>query len=237
RGFETRGSEDYHLAADFLVAARDSIYKGNALSLAGIRINDDVTHYGIRPQREPACRLGNGKRRRERVKHRAHVASVAAVSAVMTGVPSFHVRLWRSGHHREPHRYAVATELLCASPQEMFATIESHRRHEVSVGQMRESVAITAHADEFFRLRVVSLEIRVRDGPIVSKAVVRSCLEIQIRKPVGHSPPVQSLAADDPRADPHERLAGVGCVRMLVIPDVKMSAEFAGGVFHPLLAR
>src|SRR5215470_5425499 len=102
---------------------------------------------------------------------------------------------------------------------------------------MRESVSITANADEFFRLRVVSIEIRVRDGPIVSKAVVRSCLEVQIRKPVGHSPPVESLAADDSRADPHERLARVGGVGMVVIFDVKVSAEFACGVFHPLLAR
>src|SRR5262249_20484067 len=47
---------------------------------------------------------------------------------------------------------------------------------------------------------------------------------------------MQRLASDDPGAHPHEGLARVGCVGMLVIFDVEVSAELAGGVFHPLLS-
>src|SRR5436853_6116506 len=99
---------------------------------------------------------------------------------------------------------------------------------------MSESFARTAYADELLGPVIVRREIAVRDRPVVAKAVVRGCLEIEIRESVRHSTPVQGLASDDARADPQKRLAGIGRVRMLGIINVELLAELTGQRLHQL---
>ena len=117
----------------------------------------------------------------------------------------------------------------------MFTAGQWHRRHVFAIRHMRQSICVTAHANELFNAVVVGRHFGVANGPVVTKTVMTGRFEIEVRQPPAEPAPVQGLASHDARAHPHKGVARIGGVGMLRILNIEVAAEMGGGVLHPLL--
>src|SRR5262245_29257755 len=85
RRFERRGAEHNDFAVLFVILLRNLIDYANSARLAGVRIDDDLAHDGVRAQRHLAGLRGGGKRRARAAVIRMSRAAAVAVPAIMAG--------------------------------------------------------------------------------------------------------------------------------------------------------
>src|SRR6185503_7183230 len=110
--FECRRAEHDDLADRFVLPMSYPIYEGDSFRIAGPGVDDYVPDYRVRAQRHSPGGFGDRQRGAERVEHRADIAPVAAVAAVVALHAALHVRLWGSGEHGQAHWDSAATHLL-----------------------------------------------------------------------------------------------------------------------------
>src|SRR2546425_12356320 len=99
----------------------------------------------------------------------------------MTARALFHVRFGRSREHRQPHWDSATSNLLGAPAQQMLAAVEVHRRHEVTIRQVWQSVTVSTHTNELLGASVIGFKLSVRKWPVVSEAVIAGSFEVEIR--------------------------------------------------------
>src|SRR6185503_806227 len=93
RRLERRCPKHDDLSKRFVFSAGYSIDERDALRLACIRIDGDLSDYRVWPERHSSGRFGHRQSRAQRVKHRPDVATIAAVAAVVTTRALLHPRL------------------------------------------------------------------------------------------------------------------------------------------------
>src|SRR5262249_757625 len=103
-------------------------------------------------------------------------------------------------------------------------------RKEAGAGRWRRVLGPPADADEPFDARVIRREGGMVDRPVNAEPVAAGGLELIIAEGVGRAPTHQSPPADLPPADPIERFAFGGGVRIVDVVDEKMTGVFVAGV-------
>jgi hypothetical protein len=62
----------------------------------------------------------------------------------------------------------------------MFTTGHRHRRHVLAIGNMCETVVVSAYADEFLGTIVVRRKFSVANWPIITEPIMSCRFEIEI---------------------------------------------------------
>src|ERR1700722_3391113 len=97
-----------------------------------------------------------------------------------------------------------------------------HGRQELAVGQLRQPKRFSGDSDEVLHVVVPGREVGIANRPIDRNSVAKVRFEIQIAPPVTLAAPHNGAPAYLPPADPPERLAIGGCVRVQLVADEKL---------------
>ena len=142
------------------------------------------------------------QRHRDRVEHRADVAPVHAVAAVVAG---------RAGRCAARVSCASRRCVAPASPGSWQAAVKIVSAQLSAIGGRNgpsgncgNPSLSSADADEALDAVVVRLHVRVVDGPVHAVAVERGGLELVVGHAIGGARPVQRAAAEAARTAPRD---------------------------------
>src|SRR5579859_684940 len=180
-----------------------------------------MTHHRVADQRELPRARCRGQRDRRAIEVRSGKASALALVAVMaSGTPAV--------RHRQV-RYAIGNHLPTKLPFDDLlgfqrAAGKFHRRQELAVGHLLQSLARTAHADVAFHAIVIRFHFFVADGPIFAVAIATGRLEFVVGVAIALARPTEGFASNLAAANPHERLVGGKGVGIFQIVDEELVA-------------
>ena len=112
------------------------------------------------------------------------------------------------------------------------------RRQKMAVGQLRKSLALAGDADEIFHVVVPGSNFLVPDRPIHAHALALIGFKIKIAPAVRLPSPDDRPAAHLASANPQERFARLGRVRILLVVDEELAVPLvhsAAGFLHGLV--
>ena len=230
RGFKSARGQHYNFGSDFASHMRSAIDERHSVRLA-FGVHHQMAHHGIAHQMKTAgARRGRQRNGRAIEIGRGEAAALAfvAIMASWTAV-EWNGEVGGAVDNQLPSEFLLDNFL-----RGQLAATQPHSRKKLAVGQLRQIFGRSADADKILNAIVIRFEILVAEGPILAVAVIAGGLEFEIAVAIANAGPTKSLAAHLPSANPHERLVGRKCIRMVVVIDEKLVAVIVAGIAEPL---
>src|SRR5439155_26668333 len=110
-----------------------------------------------------------------------------------------------------------------------FSSVELPRRHELSVGQMRQTFLATLDADELLDVAPPRRQILVAEWPVDAEAFACVRLEIEVAPAINAATPHDRATTDLSPANPVKGLPFRRRVRIVEIVDEELARVFIAG--------
>ena len=138
-----------------------------------------------------------------------------------------HTSVVRLREHRTPpdrDQAVAAVRLGQALPGELLGAVERHRRKELRVGQLRQTLGPPRHAYEALDVVVPGLDVGVSDGPVHAVSVLQVGLEVEIAPAIDVARPYQRSPTHVSSSNPGEVRAVAGGIGVLVVAHEELLA-------------
>ena len=214
RALEGRRAEENHAGRvlPLLFGLRvDNADAGQPVLPAVVR---EALHDAKWTQRETTGRARCGQRRVDAAEIRPRDAPPVARSTVVTGRASV-VRLGEDGDASDCEHALAPEPVLHSLPDVLLRAVQRHRRQELAVRQLRQTLFLAADADEAVHVIVPWRDVGIANRPIDRDAVAQIGLEVEVAPAINLAAPDDRLAADLPGAEPVERTVRGRRVRVL----------------------